>query len=269
MRIGLILIFLLFAKSGFSKSFDVPVTVDSRIKTFIYNPNEIYTLNLKLNFQTIIEFSYDEAVELISVGDPFPWKLTPIDRRLFIKPLQIGVRTNLTIITNKRTYLFDIKSDSTSSIDDFDVIHVVRFFYPKIPTEEAKYNLNDFLTQKSGNKEQTIEESKGLTQRRVGNTDFANSGIKNVAVNLNYSFAGEYNLVTPLEVFDDRKDTFIRFKNNNIELKIYSVEEGGKRRIQRVKKVGDFVVISGVHAKLHLKSGIYENVLYNDLKVNK
>ena len=61
----------------------------------------------------------------------------------------------------------------------------------------------------------------------------------------------------------------IRFKNNNIELKIYSVEEGGKRRIQRVKKVGDFVVISGVHAKLHLKSGIYENVLYNDLKVNK
>ena len=269
MRVVLCLVLLLFVNGVGAKTFDVPITVDSRIKTFIYNPNEIYSLNLKLNFQTIIEFSYDESVELISVGDPFPWKLTPIDRRLFIKPLQVGVRTNLTIITNKRTYLFDITSDSTSSLDDFDVIHVVRFFYPKVPLDESKYQLDDFLNQKAGNQGQTVEESKGLTQRRVGNTDFAESYAKNVAVNLNYSFAGEYNPVTPLEVFDDRKDTFIRFKNNNINLKIYSVEESGKRRLVKTKKVGDFVVIAGVHAKLHLKMDNYENVLYNDLRVNK
>ena len=49
---------------------ETPINIDSRIKTLIYNPNEIYTLNLKMGFQSIIEFSIDESVELISIGDP-------------------------------------------------------------------------------------------------------------------------------------------------------------------------------------------------------
>jgi len=252
---------------------DTPVNIDSRIKTLIYNPNEIYTLNLKMGFQSIIEFSIDESVELISIGDPYPWKLTPIDRRLFIKPIQIGTRTNLTVITNKRTYLFDITSDTTSSNNDFDVIHVVRFFYPQIPIDKSKYSLNNYLSEKEGTIMENLTESQGLENESTGNTALKNSSteknIKRVAVNLNYSFVGEYNEITPIEIFDDRNDTFFRFKANNNPPKIYSISKAGKRKLLKQKLIGDFIVIPGVHVKFHIKHGVYENYIYNDLKVNK
>lgn len=267
MRFLILFILCVFGSSS-AKEFDIPITIDSRIKTLVYNANEIFTLNLKMNFQTIIEFSNDEAIELISVGDPYPWKLTPIDKRLFIKALQVGVRTNLTVITNKRTYLFDIKSDAVSSNDDNDVTHVVRFFYPKVPLDQSKFTLNDYLSQREGKISQDLFQSKGFLKERTGNTDFSNGGQKKIAINLNYSFAGEYNDATPIEIFDDSKDTFIRFKTNE-KYKIYSVIENGKKRAVNTKKVGDFIVISGIHAKLYIKVGIYESIVYNDLKVNK
>ncbi len=252
---------------------ETPVNIDSRIKTLIYNPNEIYTLNLKMGFQSIIEFSIDESVELISIGDPYPWKLTPIDRRLFIKPIQIGTRTNLTVITNKRTYLFDIISDTTSSNNDFDVIHVVRFFYPQTPIDKSKYSLNNYLSDKEGTMMQNLMDSQGLENESTGNTTLKNSSteknIKRVAVNLNYSFVGEYNEITPIEIFDDRNDTFFRFKSNNNSPKIYSISKTGRRKLLKQKIIGDFIVVPGVHTKFHIKHGVYENYIYNDLKVNK
>ncbi|MFT4967972.1 MAG: type IV secretion system protein VirB9 [Candidatus Deianiraeaceae bacterium] len=254
------------------RNVDMPINIDSRIKTLIYSPNEIYTLNLKMGFQSIVEFSIDESVELVSIGDPYPWKLTPIDRRLFIKPLQVGVGTNLTIITNKRTYLFDLKSDTTTSAHDFDVIHVVRFFYPKIPMDKSQYSLKDYISSKDGNMMQSIHNARNLSGESVGNSTLrhASESIekKRTAVNLNYSFVGEYNEVTPIEIFDDRKDTFFRFKNNNKPPKIYSINNSGKRRLVKQKTVGDFVIIPGVHSRFHIKRSVYENYIYNDLRVN-
>lgn len=253
-------------------SVTTPINIDSRIRTLVYNPNEIYTLNLKMGFQSIIEFSIDETVELISVGDPYPWKLTPIDRRLFIKPLQIGTKTNLTIITNKRTYLFDLQSDITSSEQDFDVIHVVRFFYPQIPLDQSKYSMEDYISEKDGKINTTIGTVKNLAAESVGNTDLPNTteekSKERIAVNLNYSFVGEYNSATPIEIFDDRKDTFFRFRTNDPTIKIYSISKKGKRTLLANKQIGDFIVISGVHTKFHIKHGVYENYIYNDLKVN-
>ena len=252
---------------------NTPVNIDSRIRTMVYNPNEIYTLNLKMGFQSIVEFSLDEVVELISVGDPYPWKLTPIDRRLFIKPLQIGTKTNLTIITNKRTYYFDLQSDVTFSDQDFDVIHVVRFFYPQTPIDESKYSMDEYIASKDNKISKTIQDSANLASQSIGNTDLPNTveekSKERIAINLNYSFVGEYNSSTPVEIFDDRKDTFFRFLANDPSIKIYSISTKGKRTLMSSKQVGDFLVVAGVHAKFHIKHGVYENYVYNDLTVNK
>lgn len=265
-------LFLLLCETSYAGNVDIPITVDSRIKTIIYNPNEIYTMDLKMGFQSIVEFSIDENIELISIGDPYPWKLTPIDRRLFIKPLQVGARTNLTVITNKRTYLFELVSDSLTSSNDQDVIHVARFFYPQTPLDKSKYTFDDYLSQKGGSVTQNALEADGLTGQAIGNTNLtsaADQGIKRVAINLSYSFVGEYNEVTPIEIFDDRKDTYFRFKSNETPPKIYSISVLGRRKLLKQKQVGDFVIVQGVHTKFHLKQGVYENYIYNDLKVNK
>ena len=53
---------------------EVPTTIDSRMKTIIYNPNEVFELKFCYGFQAFIEFSDDEEIEIITLGESFPWK---------------------------------------------------------------------------------------------------------------------------------------------------------------------------------------------------
>jgi type IV secretion system protein VirB9 len=109
---------------------DLSITSDSRIKTYIYNPNEVYLIVVHSGFQSHIEFAKGEEIQTISMGDSYAWKITPLGNRLFIKPLEKNIRTNMTILTNKRTYQFDIVARELDGDDDKDLVYVVRFYYP-------------------------------------------------------------------------------------------------------------------------------------------
>lgn len=130
----ILVIFLTFISStGFAfDDEDMSITTDNRIKTYIYNPNEVYLLVLHFGFQSHIEFAKEEEIQTISLGDAYAWTISPLGNRLFIKPLEKNIRTNMTIITNKRTYQFDIVSKELGlEEDEKDLVYVVRFYYPK------------------------------------------------------------------------------------------------------------------------------------------
>ncbi|HJD65704.1 MAG TPA: TrbG/VirB9 family P-type conjugative transfer protein [Rickettsia endosymbiont of Bembidion nr. Transversale] len=110
---------------------DLSITRDNRIQTYIYNPNEVYLLTLHFGFQAHIEFAKNEEVQNIILGDAYAWKLTPIGNRLFIKPLEKYIRTNMTIITNKRTYEFDISSVELMEGHEKELVYVIKFDYSK------------------------------------------------------------------------------------------------------------------------------------------
>lgn len=110
---------------------EVPITTDSRIKTFVYNENEVYPLVVHFGYQSSIEFAQGEEAEVTSVGDSYAWKLSRVGRRLFIKTLEANAHTNLTVITNKRTYQFDMLSKMPDDQLDAELVYVVRFFYPE------------------------------------------------------------------------------------------------------------------------------------------
>lgn len=116
---------------GFAYAYDdLAVTTDSRIKQYIYNPNEIFLIVVHTGFQSHIEFAKGETVETISMGDTYAWKITPLENRLFIKPMEKNIRTNMTILTNRRTYQFDIVARDLEGEDDKDLVYVIRFIYP-------------------------------------------------------------------------------------------------------------------------------------------
>ena len=257
---------------------NTPVNIDSRIRTMVYNPNEIYTLNLKMGFQSIVEFSLDEVVELISVGDPYPWKLTPIDRRLFIKPLQIGTKTNLTIITNKRTYYFDLQSDVTSSDQDFDVIHVVRFFYPQIgqslpmPPQLALPNVavkipapapviapapvapNVSANNQATPRVRIDEPLPGIIERNPEGNE----------LNFDYSFAGSAENIMPTKVFDNGIETSFQFANDNLVIPtISSVDVSGKETQTTYTIRDKYVVVPMVAKQFTLRIGNDLLCIYN------
>ena len=110
---------------------DVPITTDTRIRTNIYNPNEVYLIILHYGFQSNIEFASGEEAETISLGDTYGWQITSLGRRLIIRPLEKNIRTNMTIITNKRTYQFDLVSKDAAKGYEKELVYVTKFYYPK------------------------------------------------------------------------------------------------------------------------------------------
>lgn len=117
---------------------DVPVAVDSRIKTFVYSENEIFPIILHYGYQTSIEFGKDEIIQTYSVGNQFVWQFSAVGRTLFIKPLEDNIVTNMTVITNKRRYYFELYSKIVSSVNDEELSYVVRFFYPDSGSDKIR-----------------------------------------------------------------------------------------------------------------------------------
>lgn len=113
----------------FSANADIPIATDNRIKTYVYNPNDIYLVLMQSGFQTSVEFEHGEKIKTLSLGNSYSWTITPVGNRLFIKPLEDTIRTNMTVITSKRIYQFDLVSKNLEE-SDLDIAYVVRFFYP-------------------------------------------------------------------------------------------------------------------------------------------
>ncbi len=108
-----------------------PLTTDSRIKTYVYSEDEVFMLLLHYGYQSSVEFGPGEEIQTISTGDSYAWNIAAVGRRLFIKPLEENMRTNLTVITNKRTYQFDLVAKLPDDSIDQNLVYVVRFYYPK------------------------------------------------------------------------------------------------------------------------------------------
>ncbi len=100
---------------------------DPRIKTLVYGKNDVFRINSVYGFQTVLELDPAEKIVTISVGNPNIFKIIPSQNRLFIKALQNSQITNMTIITDVRTYQIEL----TSNIDtENDTMYVARFVYP-------------------------------------------------------------------------------------------------------------------------------------------
>lgn len=106
-----------------------PITTDSRIKTFVYNENDVYRLLTHYGYQLNIEFGKKELIQTISVGDRAGWQIVPNGRRLFVRAMQDKAHTNMTVVTNKRAYQFDLYSAQPDNKGWDELVYVVRFYY--------------------------------------------------------------------------------------------------------------------------------------------
>ena len=83
---------------------------DRRIATRHFNPDEVIQIDGQAGVQASIAFAEDEHIENVAIGDSASWQITPNKRAnlLFVKPLSARARTNMTVITDRRTYFFDL-----------------------------------------------------------------------------------------------------------------------------------------------------------------
>lgn len=105
--------------------------VDPRIRTVAYDPDQVIRLTGYFGLQTMLEFALDERIENVSIGDALGWQVTPNKRAnlLFLKPLDRVASTNMTVVTDRRRYVFDLMVAAPKA-STRDLAYVVRFQVP-------------------------------------------------------------------------------------------------------------------------------------------
>ena len=252
--LALFAVFNLFlVKNIFAQSSNIPITTDSRIKTLVYNANEVYQLKFHYGYQSFIEFGEDESIEMISIGESFAWRLTPAGRRLFVRPLEIAAHTNMTIITNRRTYQFDIRSGEYDGRADEQLVYVVRFFYPSlnptkpVPATLSQPNPGAFKKVVPAPQRNVIRSPSppARIDRKLTGVLALNNADNNI--NFDYQFAGNAPDITPIKVFDNGQETSFQFKNNNLIIPtINKVDIFGNEVPAKYVIKDNYIVIPGV-----------------------
>jgi type IV secretion system protein VirB9 len=103
---------------------------DPRVQSVLYTPDRVVRFAARPGYQSSIRFGTDERIENVAVGDSAAWQVTPNKRGnyLFIKPLIAGARSNMMVITDQRTYLFDLETARGTQ-----VVYSLSFDYPDYP----------------------------------------------------------------------------------------------------------------------------------------
>ncbi|WP_447726004.1 TrbG/VirB9 family P-type conjugative transfer protein [Sphingomonas koreensis] len=114
-----------------------PSDGDPRLQTVEYRNNQVVTLEVAPGYQLSVEFAADERIESVGLGDSSAWMVSPTKRgdHLFIKATQPGVSTNMTVVTDIRTYAFDLHPLPGPSAT---MAYTVRFSYPAPPEVRAQ-----------------------------------------------------------------------------------------------------------------------------------
>ena len=219
-----------------------PALADSRLQEVMYSEYEVFTLAGRVNVQASIVFGEDETIENVAIGNSQTWQVTPNKRAniLFVKPLEARAATNLTVITSKRTYLFDLVASPTAR-----PVYVLRFDYPVDLEAEAK---KAELAQAAAPQPQ--EPADPFSSVDPADLNFAWNG------------EGEAALL-PERAFDDGDATFLTWPAGRDVPAILVTNAKGDEGPVNYTVRGDTVVIDGVPRTIVLRAGEASATLVN------
>lgn len=105
--------------------------VDPRIRYVAYDANAVVRIEGVFNFQIVVEFAPEERIENVSIGDAQSWQVTPSRSAtlLFLKPIESALRTNMTVVTDRRRYLFELTTREAAR-SEAGAVYALRFTYP-------------------------------------------------------------------------------------------------------------------------------------------
>lgn len=114
-----------------------PAGGDPHLQQVDYDSGAIVRLVGSPGYQMMIELSPDEQVQSVALGDSTAWQVSVNKEgdRLFLKPADAGVSTNMTVVTSVRVYNFDLAALPGPSPD---MPYTVQFRYPALKAVPAK-----------------------------------------------------------------------------------------------------------------------------------
>ena len=219
---------------------------DPRVRVVDYNPLNVVKLSTFYGVSTHVQFEDGETIKYVAVGDDQAWRVVPKDNHLFIKPIATEGDTNVTVVTDKRTYQFalviqprEIKDKTAWS--DPNLIFSLSFRYPD---DEMKAEI---AADKKAEEEREYKDvQKKLALQK-------NNEIKN----FNYWVAGSEE-ISPTTAYDNGRFIFLSFGNNKDMPAVYEVDNAGNESLINTNVVnGNTIVIQRLVSQLMLRKGDY------------
>lgn len=214
---------------------------DPRLVTRTFDEAQVFTINGKVKVQTTIKFAPDETIQNVGIGDSNAWQVQPNQAQtlLFIKPLQPSARTNMTVVTSRRTYLFDLVASPRNA-----PLYVMQFRYPELEAAAAEAALA------AAEKEE--REQANATELAAANDPYAVSDP--AALNFAWEGEGESSLL-PSRAYDDGEAVFLTWPVDTPIPAILVRNTDGEEGPVNFTVRGETVVVDTVPAQIILRSG--------------
>lgn len=210
---------------------------DPRIRAVVYAPDRVISLVGHFGYLMTIELPAGERIENVAIGDSVAWQVTPNKRgdMLFVKPIDVGQPTNLTVMTAARQYSFELsararKSDTPLS----EITYVLRIQLPEASKMSAPTDLSA---------------RPSLLARPITNEHYTYTG---AAENL------------PSRVYDDGVSTVFEWPQGAAAPAIFVPGPDGKDSVVNYSYAGERIVVHQVAEKFILRNGKRVTTLYNE-----
>ena len=219
---------------------------DSRMIERLYVPAEIVRINGQVNVQTTIQFGEGEAIENVAIGDSTTWQVTPNRRAnlLFVKPMAPRATTNMTVVTNRHTYLFDLVASPATRTP----LYILTFTYPAEPEPVAEEPVRT-----AGAAPNALEVAAASDEYAV---------LDPAELNFAWASAGDTNLL-PAQIYDNGEATFLVWPVDRAMPAILVKDHQGNEGPANFATREDVIVLDLVPSEIILRSGELQAVLTN------
>jgi type IV secretion system protein VirB9 len=211
---------------------------DPRLVERVYSEDEVVRIEGRANVQATIRFGADEHIENVAIGDSNAWQVTPNRRAnlLFIKPLSERAATNMTVVTDRHTYFFDLVANPANR----NALYVLAFTYPDEPEETQRAEAEGAAPGPT-----TVELTAASDPYAV---------VDPAALNFAWATKGDRALL-PAQVYDDGSATFLAWPPGTPLPAILVKDHEGSEGPVNYAVRGDTLVVDGVPREIVLRSG--------------
>lgn len=211
---------------------------DRRIRYVSYDPDAVVPVDAVVGIVTHIVLEPGERYVTHAFGDGKAWDFAAKANHCFLKAVAMNADSNLTIVTDRRSYHFSLRllADTGAA-----------------PTFEIAFRYPD-----------TGARARHDEARRAAIEDgFRANG---ETPNLDYTMSGDFDLA-PVNVWDDREFTYFKFPGQRDLPAIYMVDPDGNESIVNRHGAGpsnEIVVVHRVAARWTLRLGSRALAIWND-----
>ncbi|MFM9889342.1 MAG: TrbG/VirB9 family P-type conjugative transfer protein [Rickettsiales bacterium] len=240
-----------------------PIATDSRIKTFVFNANEVYSITTHYGYQSNVEFGTHETIDTVSIGDRVGWQIIPAGRRLFIRAMEENAHTNMTVVTSQRAYQFDLRSSSADAVfGSEELTYVVRFFYPDDRNSGApmpvSFNAPTPLPPVAlAAPAPAMPLSTGSIPPRPA------LAATSPTANYRYTFSGP-NTLAPLKIYDDGRSTYFKLPGGTAPQVAVITAAGQTLSVPTRRTADGLLVVDVVAPRFSLQQAGQQVIVYNE-----